>query len=680
VPERRGWRALAVLVVAAFAFLPLVNWIPGGLAADWYPAVASTWVSGTAIVLGLGTVMAVLSRSLPSLWREGGFSGAIGWWEGRPVAAPLALAGLALVAYLTVAVMIFSARPLHVDELALITQARIFAGGALYLPAPAHPEFTSGLHIIDWGGKLYGQFPAGGPAMLALGSLLHAEWIVGPVAGAVGVFLFARLARLVAPTPGAALGSTLLYAFAPFALFMSGTAMNHVTTLAWLVAGLLALAVVTSSPSPRPLAGFLGGVALGIAGTIRPVDAFAFALPASIWCLARALDDRSRWTETLAAGAGVALPLLALMWVNLETTGAPLRFGYTVMWGPAHGLGFHTAPWGAVHTPLRGLELTSLYLLRLQTFLFESPLPSLLPALLALLFVPRTSSFDRYLLWAGSLLLACYFAYWHDGYYLGPRFLYPLLPLLALWTSRAVVLVREWSRGGMAWRVAAWSGIVALVLAVAMGIPVRAGQYRVGMLPMRWNVERAARAAGVRDALVLVRESWGAQLLARLWAAGVTRSDAEGFYRTTDDCSLETTLGAVESGTLPADSLPGRLRTLMADSLKVVRSPFTTDPTARILPGTIYSPVCQDRLRDDQDGYTLLAPLLLARDGNVYRRDLHARDTLLLAEYPGRPVYLLRPATSAQGEEPKFYPISRDSLYAAWAGDTRHSSSGSARQ
>lgn len=669
-----------MLILAAFAFLPLVNWIPGGLGAAWYPAVASTWLSGTAIVLGSGMVLAILSRSIPLLWRDGRLRGVLGWWEGHPVAAPLAIAGAALVAYLTVAWQIFSLRPLHVDELAQITQARIFAGGALYLPAPTYPEFTSGLHIIDWGGKLYAQFPAGGPAMLALGSLAHAEWAVGPLAGAAAVFLFGRLARLVAATPGAALGSALLFGFAPFALFMSGSAMNHVTTLTWLVAGLLALAIVTSAPTPRPATAFLGGLAFGIAGAIRPVDAFAFALPASVWCLARALDDRRRWAETLAAGAGVALPLLVLMWVNLQTTGAPLRFGYTVMWGPAHGLGFHSAPWGQVHTPLRGLELTNLYLLRLQTFLFESPMPSLVPALLALLLAPRLSAFDRYLLWSGAILLGCYFAYWHDGYYLGPRFLYPLMPELALWTALAFVLVREWSRGGVAWRISAWSGLVAAVLALVLGIPVRAAQYRQGLGAMRWDVSAAARSAGVRDALVLVRESWGAQLLARLWAAGVSRSDAEGFYRTTDDCSLETTLELVEAGQLATDSLPARLRTLMADSLKVVRSPFTTDPTARLLPGTIYTPLCLQRQVEDQAGYTLLAPLLLARDGNVYRRDLHARDTLLLAQYPDRPVYLLRPPTSAMGEEPRFYPVSRDSLYAAWLGETRHSSSGSARQ
>ena len=41
------------------------------------------------------------------------------------------------------------------------------------------------MHLIDWGGKVYGQFPAGGPGDAALGTLVGAEWLVGPVAGAL---------------------------------------------------------------------------------------------------------------------------------------------------------------------------------------------------------------------------------------------------------------------------------------------------------------------------------------------------------------------------------------------------------------------------------------------------------------------------------------------------------------
>ena len=68
----------------------------------------------------------------------------------------------------------------------------------------------------------------------------------------------------------------------------------------------------------------------------------------------------------------------ALLAVNASQTGDPFTFGYIAMWGDTHALGFHPTPWGDVHTPARGLELVNLYLLRLQTYLFESAAPSLL--------------------------------------------------------------------------------------------------------------------------------------------------------------------------------------------------------------------------------------------------------------------------------------------------------------
>jgi hypothetical protein len=69
----------------------------------------------------------------------------------------------------------------------------------------------------------------------------------------------------------------------------------------------------------------------------------------------------------------------------------------------------------------------------------------------------------------------------------------------------------------------------------------------------------------------------------------------------------------------------------------------------------------------DREGFTLLAPLLLAHAGDViYARDLGERDSLLIREHPDRSLYLLRPASTRIGEPPRFYALSRDSLLRAW--------------
>ncbi|HEX7023266.1 MAG TPA: hypothetical protein VF187_00490, partial [Gemmatimonadales bacterium] len=366
----------------------------------------------------------------------------------------------------------------------------------------------------------------------------------------------------------------------------------------------------------------------------------------------------------MGAGLGIAMPIAALLWINLQTTGAPLLFAYTLLWGTIQGLGFHATPWGEAHTPLRGVELLNLYFLRLQTYLFELPVPSLLPAGLALLLTRRLSAFDRYLLASGALLCGVYFAYWFDGFYLGPRFMYPLLPLMAVWSARAIPAIRERARSPLVLRTAVYGGLAAALMAAGLAVPARARQYRSGMLTPRWDADRAAERAGVRNAIVFVRESWGAELVARMWALGASRPDAESIYRSADACRLQVALDSVDTAGIRGEAAVAALRAVTGDTSRLRRSELLTgDPSIRLTPGAVYPPICMDKIRANQSGFTLYAPLLLARgNGNLYVRDLGSRDTLLLRSHPGRPVFLLKPASDAVGAPPVFLPLHPDSI------------------
>jgi hypothetical protein len=665
----RGWlaaRAAAVFLLIV-GLLPIVNWIPGGRQAPWYATAVGGWLSGSAIVLGAAVVLVMVSRRVPALRPDA--------WLDHPAVARiaasrlsgLALAALALLLYVLIARLVFGARPLVIDEVLQTFQAQILVRGRLWLPTGPHPEFVSQLNLIDVGGKTYSHFPIGGPAMLALGELIHAPWLVNPIAGAVSVLLFHRLVSRIEPRPRARLAATILFAFAPFTAFMAGSFMNHVPALTWLLLGLVGLAEVTVGDRPSAWWAFACGLGFGMAATIRPIDAAIFAAPAGVWICARVIRGRLPLSILIAAGAGLAVPLAALLASNWATTGAPLRFGYQVMWGPDVGLGFHPSPWGERHTPSDGLEFINLYFVRLQDYLYESPVPGLVPVIGALFLTRRLPSFDRYLLLTAGMLVAAYFAYWHDGYYLGPRFMYPLLPLLVLWTARLPSLVRERFSPAVTRGVLFGYGTSAIIACIA-GVPVRLSQY-AGMFPvMRWNVSETAQAAGVRDAIVLVRETWGAQLLARMWALGLPRPEAERIFRHVDACRLEEAISELEvhgdgRSSTPAAALSA-IAPLMADSSRLVRSPFSPDSSERFEPGRPYPALCVERINDDRGGTTLLAPLLLARDGNLYVRDLHQRNRAILEEYPGRPVFLLRPPAGQGGALPVFHPVSRDSLLA----------------
>lgn len=589
----------------------------------------------------------------------------------------------ALALYICIARFVFAGRPLLIDELVQVMQARLYAAGQLFAPVERYREFFSVLHVVDTGGKVYSQFPPGGPAMLALGELFGAPWLVGPVCGALCVALFARLIRYTDPTasPRWQLATTALFAVTPFGAFMFASHMNHVTALLFLMVATLAVAHLmardadaglgTGAPADstvRALApAFLCGLGLGAAATIRPLDAFAFALPAGLWFLWRALKTPARWADALASAAGIAVPFAVMMWVNHRTTGSPLLFGYEVLWGASHGLGFHAAPWGDAHTPARGLALISLYVTRLQTYLFESPFPALLPAVAALWFTRRCSAIDRYLLASSVFLGALYFAYWHDGFFLGPRFVFPWLPVLVLWSARLPRLVRERFGVGMV-SVATNAGLVSgFAMAVVFALPVRVAQYRGGLSSMRDDYGALASAVGARNALVFVRESWGAELMARLWALDLSRSAAAALYHDVDACTLDRAIRVLEHSGTRGVVAERVLAPLRADSSVVTGSPFSPDSTERFLRGAQYDATCVARLNEDRAGYALLHPVLLdRRSGNVYARDLGARDTLLMAQYPGRSVYLMRRRLAEAGGALEWLPMSRDSVMAHW--------------
>lgn len=661
----------AALLLLLLGLLPLANWIPGGHDAPWYGQRLALWGSGGAIVAGVALVAAIVLRRRPELWRTGAWDRLATRWQRADRRADAGIAAIATLLCAVVARVVLSARPLLIDEVIQLWQARVFAAGRLFLPVPAHPEFTAAMHLVDTGDRLYGQFPAGGPAMLALGELLGAAWLVGPVFTGLAVFAFARLVRRIETGAGVQLAAVLLLAFAPFTVFLGGSMMNHVTASAWLVVAALALVRATADASPRAVAAWWAGLALGIAATIRPLDAAALALPTAAWLLWRMRLGRRHLAPLLASGLGIALPIAVLLAMNAAWTGDPLRFGYIELWGRTHELGFHESPWGPPHTPLRGLELINLYLLRLQTHFLETPAPGLLFATAALLLVPRLAAFDRWMLAGSGLFLAAYFAYWHDGFYLGPRFLLPLTPWVALWTARLPAVLRARGLAPRVERPVIVAGLTAMLMGVTQLVPIRATQYRNGMLSMRHDVAALTAERELAGATILVRESWGAQLIARMWGLGVSRPDAERMYRSVDSCTLDSLISTVEAVNGDGVVLAERVAPHRADSARLVAQYFSPDTTLRALPDRPLRPVCERRILEDRSGTTVYAPLLVTRDtANRYLRDLHVRDTLLGDDMLSRPLWLLSQEPGPGGAL-RLTPVNRDSMRAAWGSDAR---------
>lgn len=649
---------LIAIAIVVLTLTPVANWLPGGETDPEYAARTIDWLLGLALCVGVGGLAAyvvhVRARGavrVDNLGDAGGrrpapnASAAVGS-AGSAFSLSVALAAGAL--YLVIARLVFSGKPLLIDEIVQVMQARWYAEGRLWVPTPPLREFFSVMHLVDLGPKTFSQFPAGGPAMLALGSLVGAEWVVGPIAGALSVWLFSEVLRGVEPTASRRWhrGTVVLFAVTPFGAFMFGSHMNHATAVLWILVAWVGLHHATTPGGierpPHPLWGLVTGLGLGIAATIRPLDGVVFAAPAGIWLLWRARLGGRAVATLLLSGIGILLPITALLWINRETTGSPLLFGYIQLWGAAQEMGFHPAPWGPPHTPSRGLELTSLNLARLSTYLFETPFPAMTPAVIALWQWRRLATFDRYLVACAGLVVAGYAAYWHDGLYLGPRFYFALLPIAVLWSARATLVAAEWigddARRRIGVRMTLCVGAIYALVTIAT---VRIPRYRNNMLSIRADIGAMAQAAGVRGAVVLVKESWGTQLLVRLWALQIPRSEAEGLYRTTDICTLERAVQSLERDRVRGATALARLQPLQRDSALVIRNPYSSDKSQWVLPGAPLTLECAARIAQDRGGFAHLAPIRLVDDSNVYVRWLPGREREIASLFPGRAVYLL---------------------------------------
>ena len=108
---------VAALTLAALGFLPIAHWMSGGPGDSLYPSLLAEWSSGTAIAIGAGLVLAILSRHVPILWRDG-WTARLDAMLARPRwrwAVVAAAATLAAATALTLAACLFGTRPILID-------------------------------------------------------------------------------------------------------------------------------------------------------------------------------------------------------------------------------------------------------------------------------------------------------------------------------------------------------------------------------------------------------------------------------------------------------------------------------------------------------------------------------------------------------------------------------------
>jgi len=626
-----------MFVMALFPVVTGQNPYPAG--ALWY------WCAGTTVLLIVILAPERLTRPLSERYARA--------VSGFPATAWPVMAGLlAFAVSVSVAVVVFHGAANTPDEIAQYWHARVLSAGMLSLPVDPNREFFALETIVDVG-RWYSQFPIGGPASLVPGALIGVPWIVNPLLAGIATALLYVFARAVHGQDDAR-RSSLLFATLPMTVFMAGTWMNHVPTM---LLGILALCCLAGWDAidgvfRRRLFAAGIGLALGLMATIRPLDAVAVAVPIGLFQLFRLKDDRGRSADLAVQVVAGLVGVLPLLIANAFTTGGPFTFGYDVLWGGGHRVGFHTDPYGNRHTPGAAFGIVVGYIADLDLYLGAWPFPIML-ALAAGIWFIRRSRWDA--LAAGLLVsqLVAYALYWGEGTFLGPRFLYTAVPAMALLLGRLpanVATAAGESAGRRAGRLllfsvaAAW--MIPGVAFNALGLSRQAANARENL---RVGYADVVRRAGVHDAVVTLREPFTARIARRLWGVGSLRSDAAQLVSSRDACVLHDSLNAIERD--------GR-RGAAAAAAIIVIPPFngssgrvpTTDPRALVAPSRMSESCRQELADDDRFGFTPFGPAIplepITADGRVdgdvvYVADLGSHNAAIAARFRDRRWYRL---------------------------------------
>lgn len=384
------------------------------------------------------------------------------------------------------------------DERAYLFQARLFADGRLAAPVPPPPldramqvDFT-----VQRGGRWFGRFPPGWPAVLSVGVRAGAPWAVNPL---LTVLVVAWLHAFVRRRAGAgpALATTALIASSPLVTILGGSSMSHPFALVLTLAALYAW---------ERAWGLALGLSAGALLLTRPHEGALLGLAAALHCAAW-----RRW----GALAGLAVGGLACAAVNarynvLQTGDAWLPPTLAFFGGDRPGFfagaGVYV-PEG--HNLWRGLHNLSHQVRVTGDVLFGWPFVSLVPALIGLAVAGPLGSLARAQRALALGYLGFLVVYHNPGFAYGTRFHYALLPALA--TATAVGLQwlgdRAGGRGALVVSVVlVYLTVVAWVTHYPRRIAELDGYWRVwpleqiGVDPRQALVVPAVQIDGVEDA------------------------------------------------------------------------------------------------------------------------------------------------------------------------------------
>lgn len=407
--------------------------------------------------------------------------------------------------------------PRIIDATTYSLEARALSEGHLHWPVPMPSASFRGRFLLYDDGTQAGIFPPGYPAVLALGYLVGAPMLVGPLLAAAIVLATYALAREVSfaskEREAIARAAALVSVACAALRYHTADTMSHGATALWVTVALASALAATRTRSRWLYV--LAGFALGATIATRPVSAMPIGLVV-LWIATRAVPSKgSALAFLLALVPGVLLLSLHQHAATGQWLSSTQRAYYAASDGPSgcfrYGFGagigclyehgdFVRArlpngfgAWAAAGTTLRRLHL------HLSDALNAWPLGVALVAVVAKNL--RKHGGARWLLALVALHVLAYAPFYFDGNYPGggARFYADVLPAEHVLAALALSTLPSFS---LASRTLALVASMLVAFALHASFDHRALAEREGGRPM--FAADDLRNAGISRGLVLV--------------------------------------------------------------------------------------------------------------------------------------------------------------------------------
>jgi hypothetical protein len=333
-------------------------------------------------------------------------------------------------------IFVYERTPLVQDTAAHLFQAKIFLAGKLTAPRPPAAEVFSsaGDMLVLRDGKWFSSYLPGFPLLLAIASIIHCEWLICPLLGALTAWIWIQYARRYYNRRIAFVLGTLIL-FSPMLILMDSSIMVHTAELLYSSAIIYLCRRQTEAFSSWRMIAIAAILFLSV--ITRGFSVLPFLAPILLYAL-----SKIKRPHAIKFGAvTVAAIFCGIMFVGIfqsKTTGS--------FWVPAYNLettesqyfGFNGEFLYQKHSPLRGLENTSNSLIAMNSWLTGWPSGTLFFIILFILLEKKVDGWDLSLLLCCASLALFYFFYVFQDLIFGPRFWFLMVPILLLFTVRGI--------------------------------------------------------------------------------------------------------------------------------------------------------------------------------------------------------------------------------------------------